>query len=52
VRDLVKRDLIVLINILSKKNIANISTKAKLYSVFKEDGDKLLCITRPLDYLN
>jgi hypothetical protein len=52
VRDLVKRDLIILINILSKKNIADILTKAKLYSIFKEDRDKLLYITRALDYLN
>jgi hypothetical protein len=39
VRDLVKRDLIVLINILSKKNVANILTKVKPYSAFKEDRD-------------
>jgi hypothetical protein len=52
VRDLVKRDLIILINILSKKNAANILTKAKPHSVFEEDRDKLLCITRPLDNSN
>jgi hypothetical protein len=52
VRDLVKRDLITLINIPSKKNAADILTKAKPHSVFKEDRDKLLCMTRPPDCLN
>jgi hypothetical protein len=52
VRDLVKRDLITLINIPSKKNAADILTKAKPHSVFEEDRDKLLCMTRPPDCSN
>jgi hypothetical protein len=52
VRDLVKRDLIALINILSKKNAADILTKAKPHGVFEEDRDQLLCMTRPLDCSN
>jgi hypothetical protein len=52
VRDLVKKNLIVLINIPSKKNIADILTKAKLYSVFEDNRDKLLYITKLLDSTN
>jgi hypothetical protein len=52
VRDLVKKNLVALINIPSKKNTADILTKAKLYSVFEDDCDKLLCITKPLDLTN
>jgi hypothetical protein len=47
-RDLVKKNLVILINIPSKKNTADILTKAKLYSVFEDDRNKLLCITKPL----
>jgi hypothetical protein len=39
VRDLVKRDKIALINILSKKNAADILTKVKPHGVFEEDRD-------------
>jgi hypothetical protein len=52
VRDLVKKNLIVLINIPSKQNTADILTKEKLYSAFEDDRDKLLYITKPPDYTN
>jgi hypothetical protein len=52
VRDLVKKNLVALINIPSKKNAADILTKAKPHGVFEDDRDKLLCITKPPDLTN
>jgi hypothetical protein len=51
VRDLVKKNLVTLINIPSKKNIADI-LKAKPHNTSEDDRNKLLYITKPLDYTN
>jgi hypothetical protein len=47
VRDLIKRNLIALINISSKDNPADILTKSKPFGVFEDNRDNLLQMRRP-----
>jgi hypothetical protein len=42
VRDLIKKNLIALVKIASKENLADILTKAKPYRVFEADRENLL----------
>jgi hypothetical protein len=50
VRDLIKRNLIALINISSKDNLPDILTKSKPFSVFEDNRDNLLYMRRPSSF--